>query len=250
MKNTFWVNLTGKGYPLPYHRFRWCQDKLKIRPIKRVLSELKKKEQMVVFVGLRKEESSDRARSLKKRVETDFKLSDSTEFPTYAPLIDIKEREIWEFLINHNPPYGGSYKRVIELYKEARGECPLMPSQVKDFKSGCGMRFGCWVCTLVREDKTLKNQIKEYLDLKPFYEFREFMIRLCSSPESRSGIRRNGKFIGEGKGVLKISVRKRLLEELLKLQSKIGNKLISNSELKLIRTIWEKDKKKFGEMIK
>ena len=29
---TFWVNLIGRGYPTPVKEFRWCTDKMKIRP--------------------------------------------------------------------------------------------------------------------------------------------------------------------------------------------------------------------------
>ena len=29
---TFWVNLIGKGYPAPYSKFRWCTDRMKIKP--------------------------------------------------------------------------------------------------------------------------------------------------------------------------------------------------------------------------
>ncbi len=248
INNTFWVNLIGKGYPLPYHLFRWCQDKLKIRPIKKILNQLKQ-EKIVVFVGLRKEESSDRSRSLGKRLETDFELK-GNGVPTYAPMVDITEKEVWNFLINNSPPYGGSYRRVIEIYKEAKGECPLIPTQnKKNFKSGCGMRFGCWVCTLVREDKTLKNQILENPYLKPLYEFRQFMIETCSLPESRSGIRRSGQYIGKGKGVLKLSVRKLLLSNLINLQTKLGKQIITSQEIDLIKNFWRKDEDRFGKII-
>ena len=29
---TFWVNLIGRGYPTPVREFRWCTDRMKIRP--------------------------------------------------------------------------------------------------------------------------------------------------------------------------------------------------------------------------
>ena len=30
--NSFWVNLIGKGYPAPSNKFRWCTERLKIKP--------------------------------------------------------------------------------------------------------------------------------------------------------------------------------------------------------------------------
>ena len=32
IKDTFWVNLIGKGYPAPRNQFRWCTARLKINP--------------------------------------------------------------------------------------------------------------------------------------------------------------------------------------------------------------------------
>ena len=32
IEETFWINVIGKGYPLPNSTFRWCTDRLKIRP--------------------------------------------------------------------------------------------------------------------------------------------------------------------------------------------------------------------------
>lgn len=241
IKYTYWVNLIGKGYPLPSHRFRWCQDKLKIKPVKKVMKEIK---DSVMFVGLRSDESHDRARSLKSRSRGDFRLEDNG-IPVYAPMMDVSEEEIWEFLSNSEPPYDGSYKDVISIYKEARGECPLIPEK-NGYRNGCGMRFGCWVCTLVREDKTLKNQIAFNRELKHLYEFRQFLIDLCNDPESRSGLNRKGEPVGYGKGALKISVRKKILEELLLLEKRLGKKLISSEELGLIKHIWEKDISLFG----
>ena len=32
--DTFWSNLIGRGYPAPNQRFRWCTDRMKIKPAK------------------------------------------------------------------------------------------------------------------------------------------------------------------------------------------------------------------------
>ena len=38
----FWVKVLGKGYPPPRPRFRWCTDRLKIRPTKPIIFVRKK----------------------------------------------------------------------------------------------------------------------------------------------------------------------------------------------------------------
>ena len=32
LDESFWINVIGKGYPVPNNTFRWCTDRLKIRP--------------------------------------------------------------------------------------------------------------------------------------------------------------------------------------------------------------------------
>jgi DNA sulfur modification protein DndC len=32
VQSTFWVNLIGRGYPAPRPKFRWCTERLKIKP--------------------------------------------------------------------------------------------------------------------------------------------------------------------------------------------------------------------------
>ena len=39
IKDTFWVNMIGRGYPAPYRRFRWCTDRLKILPANTFIEE-------------------------------------------------------------------------------------------------------------------------------------------------------------------------------------------------------------------
>ena len=39
IESTYWVNVLGKGYPVPNNAFRWCTDKLKIRPTSTFITE-------------------------------------------------------------------------------------------------------------------------------------------------------------------------------------------------------------------
>ena len=36
---TFWVNLIGRGYPAPNRTFRWCTDRMKVRPAQKFIEE-------------------------------------------------------------------------------------------------------------------------------------------------------------------------------------------------------------------
>jgi len=56
--DSFWVLLLGKGYPSPNQNFRWCTDRMKIRPATNFLKSLTiKNESIVMLLGVRSDES-------------------------------------------------------------------------------------------------------------------------------------------------------------------------------------------------
>ena len=49
--DTFWVNVIGRGYPAPNKWFRWCTDRLKIKPMnKHILDNINRKVRLVLKV--------------------------------------------------------------------------------------------------------------------------------------------------------------------------------------------------------
>src|SRR5689334_19639041 len=65
VEDTFWVNLIGRGYPSPNRWFRWCTDRMKIRPANKfILNQVSKYGEAVVVLGVRKSESSTRAQAM------------------------------------------------------------------------------------------------------------------------------------------------------------------------------------------
>ncbi len=242
IRNTFWVNVIGKGYPLPHHRFRWCQKKLKIKPVKKALEGFS---EGILLVAVRTQESRARQRSLKRRLNG-MEL-EKNHLRVFAPIFDFSEEDIWEFLSKSQSPWGEDYSKVINLYKSARGECPLIPEKNK-FHNGCGMRFGCWVCPVVKEDKTLKNQAQESEVLKRLHEFRNWLLDFSLDPQSRLPFRRNGKPAINGKGMLTLKAREEILKNLQKLQHQTQMQLISKEEIEEIKKIWEEDKGKFSKL--
>ena len=66
---TFWTNLIGRGYPTPIREFRWCTDRMKIRPQQRFIQENGEvfgDPPIVHFLlGTRFDESASRGRTMK-----------------------------------------------------------------------------------------------------------------------------------------------------------------------------------------
>ena len=227
IQSTFWINLIGKGYPLPHRKFRWCQDKLKIKPVKQALKKYYGKG--VMLVASRMDESNERKNSLKRRIGENFEV-ERNALRVFAPMYDILEDEIWKFLTSHTPPYGGSYAELFKLYEEA-GRLGKV-------------RFGCWVCSLIRRDKALENQSKIYPYFKHFYEFRNFLINFTENINSRYPFGRKGQPAKNNKGALTLQCRKEILSKLHQLEFVLGKKIISSEEENLIKKIWNFDKEK------
>ncbi len=177
IKNTFWVSLIGKGYPAPRHGFRWCTERLKIHPSNRFVRDVVRVNGEVILVlGTRKAESVRRAASMEKhelgRVSdrlnhnsTSVKslLYHSPSLPNsliYSPIQDWRTDEVWIYLNQWQNPWGHSNKELFALYRGATAdsECPLV---VDSSTPSCGdSRFGCWVCTMVNQDKSMAAMIQ------------------------------------------------------------------------------------------
>jgi len=246
-EETFWVNLLGKGYPAPNRNFRWCTDRMKIRPTTRFIREqVSKNGEAILLLGLRRAESTHRAQNIAEREQRDgfTRLSPHNDVPgcyIYTPIKDLLDEEVWLAILSSRPPWGGSYRDLVTLYKNANGgECPFVTST--DDSPSCGSssaRFGCWTCTVVQKDTALDSLIAAgHEHLEPLSDFRKRLRQVSENPEYRSKFRRTGQ---PGLGPLTIEARKMLLDELLKTQAEVETELVSPLELRLIREQWAQD---------
>lgn len=185
--DSFWVNLIGKGYPAPRPKFRWCTERLKIKPSNRyITSVVTKNGEAILCLGARKAESSARAKVLadNRKYRVRDRLSPSSTLAgcmIYTPIEDWSNDDVWFFLMQEKNAWGHSHRDLLGMYAgaSADGECPLV---VDSSTPSCGdSRFGCWVCTLVEKDKSMTAMIqndaeKEWmmplLDLRNSLDFR------------------------------------------------------------------------------
>lgn len=144
--------------------------------------------------------------------------------------------------------WGTDNNYLYSLYQgENLGEEDSVVGQVNkdNMKVTGNSRFGCWICTMVKEDKSLKNFIDHgATELIPLRDFRNWLVELRSNPEARDYRRRNGSVYimanGEyGRGPFTMDARKEILRRLLRLENETGFDLISIEELKTIDKMWE-----------
>ena len=200
------------------------------------------------MLGTRRDESSSRAASIKKHEIKNQRLRKHI-LPNafvYAPIKDILTEDLWQYLLQNPPPWGGSHRNLITLYRNASGgDCPLV---IDTTTPSCGQsRFGCWVCTVVKKDKSMDAMIDNGEDwMEPLQEIRDFLIETRDNPELyRDKKRRNGTETEGIWGPYLPETRVKILTKLLKAQKEIqkteGIELITHQEMVLIQYHWFRD---------
>ncbi|KPQ40732.1 MAG: putative sulfurtransferase DndC [Phormidium sp. OSCR] len=277
-KETFWVGLIGKGYPAPKGKFRWCTERLKIKPSNHFIREvIRQSGEAILVLGIRKAESTKRANRMERyeahRVRKH--LSPNMNLPNslvYSPIEDWQNDEVWLYLMQWDNPWGYSNKDLLTMYRgaSADNECPLV---VDTTTPSCGSsRFGCWVCTLVSQDKSLSAMIQndeEKAWMEPLLDLRAEL----DTPESRNMRdfrRRNGKVqlyernlegsvsIEPIPGPFTKAGREYWLRRLLATQETVRRTappemrditLITTEELSEIRRIWLEERHEFDDRL-
>lgn len=259
LEATFWTLVIGLGYPTPEPPgFRWCTDRLKIHPSNKFIKDtVEQNGEVIILLGVRKAESAARARRIEGR-EIVGKLLNKHEVIegayVYNPITELTTEDVWRVLLTKNngiSPWGSDNNYLLSLYKnEDGGECPFTITETKNEKDTptCGnTRFGCWICTMVKEDRSLKGFIESGERwLLPLREYREWLLSIRSNPELRDSKRRDGSVYEKGDGSrglgpFTLQGRRLILEKLLETENLVGIELITIEELKKIDEIWDNE---------
>lgn len=257
--NSFWANVIGRGFPTPRMNgtFRWCTDRLKINPSADYIRDIIKKEgeEVVVLLGVRKAESNARKRRIEGRELANRLLNRHETIQdayVYNPIVELTTEDVWDVLLRENggkTPWESDNSELVSLYADAdSGECPFAGINAGGQTQSCGnSRFGCWVCTVVKEDKSLNGFIKSgHRELIPLAEFRTWLMDIRDKEEYREKKRRNGTVYEDkqgnmGFGPFTWEARQLILKKLIETQKEMGYELITIEELKAIDEIWDNE---------
>lgn len=254
VSDSFWVCMIGLGYPTPWHNFRWCTSRLKIRPSERFITErVAASGKVLVLLGVRADESASRRRSVERNAITDEArlLPDPKQAGclVWQPIEDFETEEVWLCLYQFSPPWGGTNRELKTLYAAAAGSeaCQIVMFQSQADDCGKGGRFGCWTCTVVEKDRSLQAMAEEDERLYPFLAFREYMISIRNRPGARFTMRRVWRLDFDHLGHVRDSgpftfeARAEILAKLLVLERQTGMELLSAQEAWAIANQWEAD---------
>jgi len=264
-EQTFWSNVIGRGYPTPVREFRWCTDRMKIRPAVKFIdqrTEVFGDPPVVHFLlGTRFDESTARKGTMDAHTRMDSDLHAHGTIPTAStirPIENWSTDDVWQYLlkldwVNGMPnPFADINQDLSMLYNDAAGgECPVIhdPSQ----QTCAGSRFGCWTCTVVSEDKSMNQMIaseKEVYDVVKLAKLAAFRNRLRDERDMKENrvhgrnrrgvtlVKRDGSV---GTGPYTMQYRQELLTSLTNLQEEVGMELISENEVDIIKQIWNEE---------
>jgi DNA sulfur modification protein DndC len=271
VKDTFWVNLIGKGYPYPRKNFRWCTDRLKIKPTNVfVQNMISAYGEVILVLGTRKAESANRMKTITEHEKHEIRESLTSKGNmqnelSFTPIKDWLDDDVWQYLMQYKNPWGHSNEDLLSMYKGATcdGECPLV--RTTDTPSCGKSRFGCWSCTLVERDKSMAAMIQndeEKAWMLPLLQFRDDF----GDHETDRTRREFSRLTGSIKlyndrlvhGPYKKEIREQWLRRLLEMEILVQNngpdwfkdyRLISDDELLEIRRIWVEEKYEFDDSL-
>jgi DNA sulfur modification protein DndC len=205
----------------------------------------------------------------KENTRKDANLSVSKDLDrawVYTPINEWTNDDVWQYLTQIKNPWGYRNTDLLGMYSGATedGECPLV---VDTSTPSCGdSRFGCYVCTLVDEDKSMKAMInnddeKEWM--LPILDFRNKWLSVSNEKREYRDFRRmngnltlhNGRLVH---GPYRQHHRENMLTALLEAQEAInelappeaqGFELIGIDDLEEIRRIWISEKHEIEDTI-
>lgn len=258
---TFWSRVIGLGYPTPEPPgFRWCTERLKINPMNTYVNErIKESGEIIILLGVRKGESLTRQKTITAREIEGKLLNMHNDIPNayvYNPITEIPNELVWEFLLKEDckSPWGTDMRYLFNLYQgENLGEEKSVLGEVDRDKIPVtgNSRFGCWCCTMVKEDKSLQNFINKSVGeerrvLTLLRDFRNKLLEMRENSALRDSKRRNGTVYRKADGTLglgpfTLEARRMILEGLLDLENQTGLELITIAELKVIDRMWDEE---------
>lgn len=238
VQDRFFVRIIGRGYPPPTNSFRWCTKSLRIRPVSEFIGK-QNPNGTVVVLGLRKAESPQRDRVL-SRGESQYWQTQREgigDYRLFLPIVELDISQVWDAIFCLSAPTSIDPRHLEELYRGASGECPVIKSpQAPPCASG---RFGCWTCTVVRNDKSAKELIRSgRTELSPFLEFRDWLAKFRDDPSHRWQTRRSGK---AGLGPFTLEARRTILQRLDDLEVQTKTVILDAEERGVIASLWTMD---------
>lgn len=215
------VMIIGKGYPAPSPFERYCTNKMKQYPSERFEGALLRKfGALNIVLGVRKEESTNRAKYLTEdKAPNELKKKGNRYY--FRPIADVLTRELWAYLNDLSVFFGG--EPISELKELYPGETVQQ-------------RDGCWICTVGTEKERTQNEPEDRIRL--------FLRVLNANKEKRTPVTEKQearRARGFAAGHFTMEARRELLAFIQEEERTSGRRFIDDEELELIHKYWKEE---------
>lgn len=190
-----------------------CSVDMKVTPItklkKKIFKDLGKAGEPISIIGTRFDESDQRMKKMLSRNESHLEPVETNGQLVMSPIAMFTLDDIfWHIGITRNDESQqtfSDFEKLLEVYREGEGgECMVTAYQDgKARASGCGARFGCYMCQKTSTDMSMENMLKkpEFSYMQPLNDFRQWVRDTHFDPKRRNWLSRS---IDEN-GMVKIS---------------------------------------------
>ncbi len=246
----------GRALPAFPDSRRDCTSSWKREPSEKALRALSREvaregwAEPVLMTGVRRDESTVRAGFIARRKEESTRLwTDKEGRLRLSPLLDWTSDDVWGYLglcrQGVIEAYS-SFDEVMRVYQDAGGSsCVIVAdAEMQVNAKPCASRFGCWACTAVREDRSLRQMIESdsarYGYMRPLAALRDFIAHTQYDWSRRQYVGRtihNG-FITIAADTYSPAMLADLLRYALSAQKATGIEIVSAAQLIAIDARW------------
>ncbi|MGQ0597099.1 phosphoadenosine phosphosulfate reductase domain-containing protein [Aquabacterium sp.] len=246
----------GRALPAFPDSRRDCTSSWKREPSEKALRALSREvaregwAEPVLMTGVRRDESTVRAGFIARRKEESTRLwTDKEGRLRLSPLLDWTSDDVWGYLglcrQGAIEAYS-SFDEVMRVYQDAGGSsCVIVAdAEMQANAKPCASRFGCWACTAVREDRSLRQMIEcdpaRYGYMRPLAALRDFIAHTQYDWSRRQYVGRtihNG-FITIAADTYSPAMLADLLRYALSAQKATGIEIVSAAQLIAIDARW------------
>jgi DNA sulfur modification protein DndC len=232
LDNRFFVYMLGRGVPPPSNTFRWCTERIKIRPMLNALRGLREQtgRKLLMLTGVRMGESAARDGRISLSCSRDggecgqgwFQESTPQSVAdTLAPLLHWRVCHVWDWLVESEVKRGWRTADVARVYD----------ADQEGSANEVSARTGCVGCNLASQDFSLQRVLRRpewaYLEplrrLKPLYASLKEPSRRLRKPGGET--KADGTLCAnQGRmGPLTLEARLWGLEQVLSIQAEVND---------------------------
>lgn len=147
---------------------------------------------VVLHLGVRSSESQKRQASINKyQIDEKFaKHHSRSNVLVFHPIKELDSSQIWAYFMDFNAfTWGTTVEELQNFYPDDIFECSLKTDGEQGNSCGNG-RNGCIVCTVIKEDKMMKNLVEKDKTLQPLYDYKCILAEIRNDARYRIPIKR------------------------------------------------------------